>query len=389
MSLSPESLATRLDACLDFWLKHGLDIEHGGFLTSVDAQGALIDSDKSMWMQGRAAWMFAHLARTHCADDATHKAWRGAADSAVQFLTSCPRTSAGRLSFLTTRTGAPLRFRRYAYSELFAAMGLAEWAALNDDEEAADQARHFAQIFVDHDDEPDRFPAKWETDQRSMRSLAKPMMELCLSQVMRDTCGWECAERMAVNAVATLRRFYDSSHDAVLEMIGPDGGVIDSDLGRTLNPGHALEAAWFLFDEVRRGSDCQDLAEAMAACSWRRGWDEECGGLFAFTPLDDRPIQEPLQQHKYWWPQLEGLLAALHAHQATQNEVWLNRAEQVWDWFEAHHLAKSAGECFGWLDRAGSPVTQLHGSAWKGPFHYPRALLFASRLLNFDFRESS
>ena len=79
MPLRPEHLSERLAACLGFWLDHGLDAEHGGFLTSVNAEGTLVDSDKSMWMQGRAAWMFAHLARTQDASAESRQVWRNAA----------------------------------------------------------------------------------------------------------------------------------------------------------------------------------------------------------------------------------------------------------------------------------------------------------------------
>ena len=43
---------------LPFWLEHGLDREHGGIYTSLDRDGSLIETDKSVWFQGRALWVF-------------------------------------------------------------------------------------------------------------------------------------------------------------------------------------------------------------------------------------------------------------------------------------------------------------------------------------------
>jgi len=386
MTFSAEHFSQRLDACLNFWFEHGLDRDHGGFLTSLDSQGQVVDTDKAIWMQGRAAWMFAHAARTVSCDEKTRQRWQTAAQSAADFLVACPRTPQGRLAFLVTREGQALRYRRYAFSEMFAAMGLAELSVLTQDEDLATEARHFATTFVTHDGDVVRFPPKWEEDQRPTRSIATPLMRLCLSQVLRETCGWESANSVADTAIQEIRSFCRPELEGVLEVLHEDGSVLDSDLGRTLNPGHALEAAWFLFAESRRTDDaaCRKLAEDMAEFSWCRGWDQECGGVRAFVPLDDRPIQEPLQHHKYWWPQLEAMLAALHAHQATGKILWLQRAEEVWSWFEAHHLSDSGAECWGWLDRQGQPATLLLGSTWKGPFHYPRALLFAARLLDPD-----
>ena len=47
------------DSVLAFWLKHGMDTEHGGIYTAVDRDGSLLDTDKSVWFQGRALWSFA------------------------------------------------------------------------------------------------------------------------------------------------------------------------------------------------------------------------------------------------------------------------------------------------------------------------------------------
>ena len=44
-----------------FWLRHGLDREHGGFLTALDRDGTVVDTDKAIWFQGRGAWTFATL----------------------------------------------------------------------------------------------------------------------------------------------------------------------------------------------------------------------------------------------------------------------------------------------------------------------------------------
>ena len=44
-----------LQDVIPFWLKHGLDRKHGGIHTALGRRGELLDSDKSVWFQGRAA----------------------------------------------------------------------------------------------------------------------------------------------------------------------------------------------------------------------------------------------------------------------------------------------------------------------------------------------
>ena len=46
---------------IPFWLKYGQDAEHGGLYTCLDRTGTLYCTDKSVWMQGRCAWVFSYL----------------------------------------------------------------------------------------------------------------------------------------------------------------------------------------------------------------------------------------------------------------------------------------------------------------------------------------
>ena len=49
-----------LDSCVPFWLTHGVDQEYGGILNCLDREGNVYSEDKSVWMQGRAGWMFSY-----------------------------------------------------------------------------------------------------------------------------------------------------------------------------------------------------------------------------------------------------------------------------------------------------------------------------------------
>lgn len=44
-----------------FWLEHGVDREHGGLYAGLDRRGAIIDTDKSVWFQGRLTWLLASI----------------------------------------------------------------------------------------------------------------------------------------------------------------------------------------------------------------------------------------------------------------------------------------------------------------------------------------
>lgn len=70
------------DDILPFWMKHGLDREHGGIYTCVDRDGARMDTTKSVWFQGRFGYVCAAAYR-HAG---RNPEWLAASKSALDFL---------------------------------------------------------------------------------------------------------------------------------------------------------------------------------------------------------------------------------------------------------------------------------------------------------------
>ena len=78
---------------------------------------------------------------------------------------------------------------------------------------------------------------------------------------------------------------------AILETVGPNGEFIDSIAGRTINPGHSIETAWFILEEAKyRGWDPQlkEMGLQILNWSWDWGWDKTYGGInsVSYTHLD-------------------------------------------------------------------------------------------------------
>ena len=98
----------------DFWLKNGMDAEHGGIYTCLDRKGNIYSTDKSVWMQGRCGWTYAYLCHVY----GVKQEWLDASKSCIDFLEKyCVNHDAGgRLYFTVTGDGKPLRQRRYCFS---------------------------------------------------------------------------------------------------------------------------------------------------------------------------------------------------------------------------------------------------------------------------------
>ena len=382
---------TLLDDVIPFWLRHGLDLEHGGYLTALDRDGTVIDTDKSLWFQGRGAWMFATLFNTV----EKKPEWLTAARSGIEFLRRHGAAANGKLYFTVTREGKPLRMRRYVYSESFAAIANAAFARGAGDSRSAEDAVAYFDTYLTHSFEPGRMPPKVDTATRPLMGIGPLMIGIATAQELRDNLGdvsikgRTCSEWIDWSIGQIERYFLKPEQQAVMEIVGPNGEISDHFDGRQLNPGHALECAWFVMHEGNLRSDRRLISLGLTILDWmwKRGWDEEFGGIFYFRDLRGLPVQEYWHDMKFWWPHCEAIIATLLAWKLTGDEKYARWHQQVHDWSFAHFPDPEFGEWYGYLHRDGRISTRLKGNMWKGPFHLPRMLWYCWKLLEPDSRK--
>jgi N-acylglucosamine 2-epimerase len=116
-----ESYKTDLtENIMPFWMEHGWDKVNGGVYTCLDRDGSLIDSTKSVWFQGRFAFICAYAYN----NVEKNPMWLEAAKSTIDFIEKHCFDENGRMYFSVTAEGKPLRMRRYVFSETFAAIAM-------------------------------------------------------------------------------------------------------------------------------------------------------------------------------------------------------------------------------------------------------------------------
>jgi len=374
-----------LEDVLPFWLRHGTDREHGGLITGLAADGAVIDTDKAIWLQGRAAWTFSTVHHTM----RQNPEWLALARSCLDFIRTHGRGPGGKLYFTVTREGQPLRMRRYVYSECFAAVGSAAYSVAAGDARARAEALEYFSTYLHHSFTPGVMPPKTEPATRPMKGVAPLMIAIVTAQEIRRLLGDEtvrgatCTQWIDRSIAEIERDFFKPDLGALMEVVAPNGDVIDHFDGRTLNPGHAIECAWFILHEakLRRDARMQRLGLAILDLMWRRGWDPEFGGLLYFTDVHGKPVQEYWSEMKFWWPHNEAEIATLLAYQLTGEKRYAEWHGQVHAWSRRMFADPQHGEWFGYAHRDGRISTRLKGNLWKGPFHLPRMLWYNARLV--------
>lgn len=384
-------IKNELNVCADFWLKNGMDKENGGVYTCLDRKGEVYSTDKSVWMQGRCAWTFAHLCRLYGKRDE----WMEASKSCLDFMEKyCINPDAdGRMYFTVTAEGKPLRQRRYCFSEGFYAIANAEYYGLTGEKVYIDRARRAYELIYKLNnaliDDPTGLGPKTIPETRTGRALADPMIFLNIISVLRrvdpehreeyDKRSAECTE-------AIFKYHYHPELKCTLESVAPDGTPeLWYTAGRVVNPGHDIECSWFLMEEAnyRKDEEIHKNAEQIFRNAIEAGWDNTYGGLLYFIDCLGKPTEAYEHDMKLWWPHNEIMIASLMAYRDTGDEYYADWFFKTLDYCKEHFADSEYGEWYGYLRRDGLPTEpSTKGSTFKGPFHLPRMLSMTDKMLD-------
>ena len=370
-----------LEDTVPFWFPRSFDREHGGFLLMRDADGGLLDDDKAIWIQGRATWLLSTLYNSID----RREQWLDGARQGFDFLNKHGLDSDGRMFFHVTRDGRPIRRRRYFFSETFYVIAAAAYARASGSEEAAGRARTVFGKCLEYASDASLLPAKF-TATRPTRGIGVPMIMLNTAQQLRETIGDHRSDAWISRWIEEIETYFVKDDIAcVMEQVAPDGSIIDHIDGRTLNPGHAIEGAWFILHEARHRNNDPSLIRLgcrMLDYMWERGWDQEYGGILYFRDVYHRPVQEYWQDMKFWWPHNEAIIATLLAYLMTGEEKYARWHRQVHGYAYSHFHDDLHGEWFGYLHRDGSIAQRAKGNLFKGPFHLPRQEWYCIQILD-------
>lgn len=372
-----------------FWSENAMDPSNGGIYTCLDRGGKLYSTDKSGWFQGRSAWAFSHLCNLYGSNDE----WLRNAGSCLSFAKAHGIDPGdGRMYFTMTEDGRPLRKRRYSSCERFYIAGNAEYSIAAKDDTALHEAKKYFRFMQNLLDNPasDPYHVSPKVDPNT-----RPMISFGPSMIMMDVCDTMCradmenkSEYMQYAEICLqrmLRYHYKEDMAAVLETVAPDGTVLlDNPAGRLINPGHTLEAVWFILRYARQTDRTELIPIAQNIYKWafQRGWDKEYGGLYYFVDALDFPPEAYEHDMKLWWPHNEAIISALMLFRATKEQQYWNQFISLTDYAFSAFADREYGEWYGYLHRDNTVTLPVRkGGTFKGPFHLIRMLTQVSTLL--------
>lgn len=362
-----------LENILPFWMKNSRDEQNGGFFTCLNRDGSVYDTDKFMWLQGREVWCFSYMYN----NVEPKQEWLDMALHGAGFMKKWGRDKEGNWYFSLTADGKPLVQPYNIFSDCFATMAFASLdKALPSDEHKKIALTTFENILRRRDNTKGIY-TKAYPGTRPLKNFSLPMILCNLSLELEHLIGASRVNELAKEVVhEVMDVFYQPDMGLILENVAPDGSFSDSFEGRLLNPGHAIEAMWFIMDLGKRFNDQSLIQKAtnIMLDTLEHGWDGEHGGIFYFLDAKGAPPQQLEWDQKLWWVHVEALVALAKGYQLTGDARCAKWFERVHDYTWTHFKDAAYSEWFGYLNRRGEVLLPLKGGKWKGCFHIPRAL---------------
>ena len=362
-----------LDSILPFWMKHSLDQQNGGFFTCLDQFGHVYDTDKFIWLQGRQVWCFAYMYN----NIEKKQEWLDIAKHGADFLIKHGRDEEGNWYFSLTAEGKPLVQPYNIFSDCFATMAFAALdKASPSDEYKKIALTTFDNIIARRQNTKGKYNKNFPGT-RSLKNFSLPMILCNLSLELEHIIGKEKVNELVPDIIhEVMEVFYQPKLGLVLENVNVDGSFADCFEGRLMNPGHTIEAMWFIMDLGIRLNDKSliDKSVTIMLNTLEYGWDKEYGGIFYFLDIQGHPPQQLEWDQKLWWVHVEALVALAKGVQHTGDLRCKEWFEKVHDYTWSHFKDEQYGEWFGYLNRRGEVLLPLKGGKWKGCFHIPRSL---------------
>lgn len=363
-----------LDRVMPFWMENSIDKEYGGYFTCLERDGEVFDTDKFVWLQGREVWMLATLYNKV----EKRKEWLDAAIQGAEFLKAHGHDGNLNWYFALDREGHPLVEPYNIFSYTFAVIAFGQLSLATGNKEYAEIAKKTFDIVLSKVDNPKGRWSKASPGARGLKSFALPMILCNVALEIEPLLDKEFLDKTIATCVhEVMDVFYRPELGLIVEHLSTEGELVDCMDGRLLNPGHAIEAMWFIMDLGKRLGDRAliDKAVRIALAEAEYGWDKQYGGIFYFMDRLGRPLQQLEWDQKLWWVHIETLITMIKGYELTGNEQCLEWFERVHEYVWNHFADKEHAEWFGYLNRRGEVLLTLKGGKWKGCFHVPRGLM--------------
>jgi len=389
---------------LPFWIERSPDPAYGGFLTYFDRHGQPTgETTKTFLMQIRMLYTMSSAHRAGYGGGQCAELARMGADFILDHYWD---TQHEGWFWIADRQGHPTVMSKIGYGHCFAMYAFSEYFLATGDTRGLDAAertyaavckymadtRHAGYFEIMQEDwQPER-PGKYGGDRKSL-DVHMHMMEALTT--LYEATGSPTQRRRLLETIDLIcTRMLEPETGTGYIQFTPDFRPLPAILfavawGRDAAPedgqarppdytsyGHNVELAWLLLHAADiLGLERQTYAEVVRKiCDHcvKFGIDTKYGGVFVEGPR----TAPPTITEKQFWQQAEVLVGMLDAYLLFGDETYWRAFRNVCHFeFSKFVNLDAGGEWYERLDRAGTPIDDALGHAWKISYHTVRSMV--------------
>lgn len=385
-----------MENILPFWFPQTLDKEKGGYRLNHDIEGRFKGpANKSLVVQARCVWFFAHLVR----EGYGSREHLDAARFGFEFLRDrmWDKQFGGFYWEVDASGETAVLPDKHLYGQSFGLYALAEYYLASGDEEALLLARKLFGVleYIAYDTKYggyiESFRRDWSVPPDTGQSYMGAPHDLKLMNThlhlmeafttyyfasQDPTARQRLIELICIQSNTVLRKKLGACTDRYFRNWTP---VRDAAFER-VSYGHDLENIWLLMDACDAAgvpaAPLRDFFATLFDYSYQYGYDRDQGGFY-YTGAFNSPAD---QRIKDWWVQAEALVSSLRMAKLTGEELYYEVFHRTLDWVNRRQVDWTHGDWFADITETGSPVGDK-ANAWKGPYHNGRAMMVCLKLL--------
>jgi len=390
-------MESELHEILSWWMQMSIDDTHGGFVGKMDHDNRIYtEAPKGSVLNSRILWAFS------AAYNMTHNGeYLKIADRAFHYIAeNFIDKEFGGVYWSVDSTGKPLDRKKQVYALAFSVYGLSEFYLASKNENAKKIAVYTYNDILTHSYDEKfggyiealtrdwnqaselRLSAKDANEKKSMNTHLHLLEAFTnLYRIWKD-------KSLKQRIVEIIRIFFDHIIDSKTDHLILFFDEVWNPRSNIISYGHDIEAAWLIHESARIIEDDSLLEEAKArsvktARAAAKGLDSD-GGLWYEYDV----AQQHLTRQKHSWPQAEAMVGFFNAWQLTEDEKFLKRSLQSWEFVKEYMLDKKLGEWYWGVNADQSPMKQEEKlGMWKCPYHNSRACMEIIHRIDNIFKE--
>ena len=388
---------------IPFWLKNGIDLEYGGYLTCFDENGKPSgDTNKYIVTQTRMIWGMSAFYRKYPQNLALLEAARQGVDFFIKYFWD---NENGGWYWKVKQDGTLLDDGKVVYGQSFAIYVLSEYTLATGDPRGLEYAEKTFDLLqkycVDsyHGGYFENLEPDWTLSEAGFAAGDRKSLDIHMHMMEAFTTLAECSgkeihrRKLSEVVQVILNRMIQKNSGCGLNQFDIAFNPIPAiNIRRTWNAeratgetvatptdttsyGHNVELAWLLNRSMEVLGKHEDYSEKVIRKLVNHailyGLDHELGGVYR----DGLHEGEVLVKDKEWWQNCEVLVGFLDAFEQFDEEKYYEAFEKTWEFDKKYLINADIGEWRQLVNKQGQVLTGDIGNSWKAIYHSGRAML--------------